>query len=95
MPALSTKMGVIRACTRVHHPSDGGGDDMENLAASPPLLVWFDMEALGAHESDNLDVVATTEQHSKTAFRSDVQIEPPEEVQDNSESITGARHSEG
>ena len=50
--------------------------------------MWFDKEVLEALESDNLDVVATTEQHSKTAFRSDVQIEPPEEVSDNSESIT-------
>ena len=33
-------------------------------------------------------MVATTWQRSKTAFRSDVQIEPPEEVPDNSVSIT-------
>ena len=57
------------------------------MAASPPLQVWFDTEVLEAHESDNLDVVATTKQHSKTAFRSDVQIEPPEDVRDNSEFI--------
>ena len=53
---------------------------LENMAASPPHQVWFDTEVLEALESDNLDVVATTGQHSKTAFRSDVQIEPPEEV---------------
>ena len=69
-------------------PTDEGGDDLENMGASPPLQVWFDTEVLEALESDNLDVVATTEQHSKTAFRSDVQVEPPEEVPDNSESIT-------
>ena len=51
------------------------------MASSPPLQVWFDTEVSEAHESDNFDVVATTEQHSKTAFRSDVQIEPPEEAQ--------------
>ena len=67
-------------------PTDEGGDDLENMAAS--LHIWFDMEVLEAHESDNLDVVATTEQHSKTAFRSDVQIEAAEEVPDNSEFIT-------
>ena len=50
--------------------------------------MWFDTEVFEAHESDNLDAVATTEQHSKTAFRSDVQVEPPEEVPENSESIT-------
>ena len=69
-------------------PTDEGGDDLENMAASPLLQVWLDTEALEAQESDNLDVVATTEQHSKTAFRSDVQIEPSEEVPDNSEFIT-------
>ena len=38
-------------------PADEGGDYLENMAASPPLQVWFDTEALEAHESDNLDVV--------------------------------------
>ena len=71
-------------------PTDGGGDNLEKLAESSSLQAWFDTEALKAHESDNLDVVATTEQHSKTAFRSDVQFEPPEEVPDNSEFITRA-----
>ena len=42
-----------------------------------------------AHESNNLDAMATTKQHLRKAFRSDVQIEPSEEVPDNSESITG------
>ena len=37
---------------------------------------------------DNLDAIVTTVQHLRTAFRSDVQIDPPEEVPDNSESIT-------
>ena len=61
---------------------------MENLAASSLLQAWFDMEVLEAHESDNLVVVATTEQHSETAFRPDVQVEPSEEVPYNTESIT-------
>ena len=69
-------------------PTDEGGDEQENLAASSPLQAWFDTETLEACENGNFDVVVTTEQHSKTAFRSDVQIEPPEEVPDNSEFIT-------
>ena len=70
-------------------PTDGGGDDLENLAASSLLQARFDMEVLGAHECDKLDgVTAMTEQHPKTAFRSEVKIESPEEVPDNSESIT-------
>ena len=54
-------------------PTDEGGDDLENMAASPPLQAWFDTEVFEVPESDDLDVVAATEQHSKTAFRSDVQ----------------------
>ena len=46
-------------------PTDGGGDDMENLAASSLLQAWFDMEVFEVHESDDLDVVAATEQHWK------------------------------
>ena len=46
------------------------------------------MEVLGAHVCDNLDAIATTKQHLRTALRRDVQIEPPEEVPVNSESIT-------
>ena len=68
-------------------PTDEGGDDLENMAASPQHQVWFDTEVLEVRENDNSDAIATTEQHSKTAFRSDVQIEPPEEVPDNSEFI--------
>ena len=70
-------------------PTDGGGDDLENLAASSSLQAWFDMEVLEAHECDSLDAIATTKQRLRTAFRSDVHVEPPEEVLDNSESITG------
>ena len=51
--------------------------------------MWFDTEVLEAHGNVNVDVVATTEQRSKTAFRSDVQVEPSEEVPVNSEFITG------
>ena len=69
-------------------PTDGGGGDLENLAASSSIQAWFDMEVLGAHESGNLDVVATNEQHWKTAFRSNVPMERPEEVPGNSEFIT-------
>ena len=58
--------------------TEGVGGDLENLGASSSIQASFDMQVLGAHESDNLDVVATNEQHSKTAFRSYVPIEPPE-----------------
>ena len=68
--------------------TDGGGDDLENLAASSSLPARFDTETLEAHENGSLDVAVTTEQYSKTSFRSYVQIEPPEEVPDDSESIT-------
>ena len=73
---------------------DRGDDDLEDSVASSPQ-VWFDMEALEAHENDNLDAIATTEQHSKTVLRSDVQVKPLEEVPGNSESITGGWHSGG
>ena len=45
---------------------------------------WFDTEALEAFECDNLDTSATTAQHLRATFRSDFQIEPPEEVPVNS-----------
>ena len=67
---------------------DRGDDDLEDSVASSPQ-VWFDTEALEAHENDNLAAIATTAQHSKTVLRSDVQVEPLEEVPGNSESITG------
>ena len=70
-------------------PTDGGGDDLENLVASSSPQVWFDTEALEAHENDDMDVVAATEQRSKTAFRSEEQIEPSEEIPNSSESIMG------
>ena len=69
-------------------PTDGGGDDLENWAVSPSLQVWFGMEALGAHVCDNLEAIATNVQRLRATFRSYVQVEPPEEVPDNSESIT-------
>ena len=62
-------------------PTDGGGDDLENLAASSSLQAWFDTEVLEVRENDNLDAIATTEQRPKTTFRPDVQVEPSEEVQ--------------
>ena len=79
---------MIKACARVNHPRVTEVADLENLAAPSSPQVWFDTEALEAHEIDSLDAIATTEQHSRTAFRSDVQVEPPEEVPVNSESIT-------
>ena len=69
-------------------PTDESGDDVENMAASPPLQTWFDTEVLEVRESDNSDAIAMTEQRPKTTFRPDVQVEPPEEVPDNSEFIT-------
>ena len=69
-------------------PTDEGGDDWRTWQRRRRSRCGLTQKALEALENDNLDVVATTEQHSKTTFRSDVQIEPPEEVGDNSESIT-------
>ena len=43
-------------------PTNGCGDDLENLAASSSLQALFDMEVLGAHVCDNLDAIATTVQ---------------------------------
>ena len=57
---------------------DGGDDDLEDSVSSS-LQVWFDTEVLEAHECNNSDAIATTVQHSRTAFRSDVQIEPHSE----------------
>ena len=48
-------------------PTDEGGDDLENMAASSSLQAWFDTDVLEVRENDNLDVVATTEQHSKNS----------------------------
>ena len=75
-------------CSCQSRASDPGGKDLENLAAPSLLEVWFDTEASEGHESDNLDATATTVQYLRTAFRSSVHFEPPEEVPDNSESIT-------
>ena len=86
MTAFSTKTAVISMYS-CPSPTDEGGDDLENMAASSLLQARFDMEVLGAHECDNLDVVVTTEQHPKTTFRPDLQVEPSEEFPDNSESI--------
>ena len=63
---------------------DGGKDDLEDLAALS-RQVWFDTEELEAFECDNLFTSATTAQHLRATFRSDVQVEPPEEVSVSSE----------
>ena len=62
----------------------GVDDDLEDLVALS-RQVWFDTEALEAFECDNLDITATTPQHLRATFPSDVQIEPPEEVLVNSD----------
>ena len=64
---------------------DRGGDDLEDMMVLP-CQVWFDTEAPEAFERDDLDTIATTKQHLRTFTRSDVQVEPPEEVPVNSES---------
>ena len=88
MLASFTKATVIKARTRAHHPPiDGGDDDLEDPVALS-CQVWFDTEASVAFECDNLDTSATTAQRLRTTFRSDVQIELPEEVPVNSESLT-------
>ena len=78
---------MIKAGNSYPSPTDEVGDNLENMAASPPVQVRFDTEVLEALVSDNFGVVATTEEHSKKVFRPDVQIEPPEKVPDNSELI--------
>ena len=45
-----------------------------------PCQVWFDMEAPEAFERDDLDTIATTEQHLRTLARSEVRIESPREI---------------
>ena len=86
MPASSTKTTVIKACTRVHHP------------LTEVVTIWRAWQRRRCSRCgltqqrwdlmcDNVDAIATTVQHLRTAFRSDVQIEPPEEVPDNSDSI--------
>ena len=58
-------------------PTDEGGDDLENMAASPLLQVWSDTEVLEIRENNNSDAIATTEQRPKSTFRPDVlQVEP-------------------
>ena len=42
-----------------------------------PCQVWFDTEAPEAFERDDLDTIATTEQHLRTSARSEVRIESP------------------
>ena len=58
----------------------GGYGFLEDLVGLS-LQVWFDTEALGAFECDNLDTNAMTVLRSRTTFRPDVQIEPPEEAE--------------
>ena len=49
-----------------------------------PCQVWFDTEAPEAFERDDLDTIATTEQHLRTLARSEVRIESPREISTNS-----------
>ena len=81
-------MTVIKARPRTHYSMiDGSNGDLEDLVG---LLrqVWFGTVALETFKRDNLDTDAATVQHSRTTFRPDVEIEPPEEVPINSESST-------
>ena len=57
-------------------PTDEGGDDLENMAASPPLQVWFDTEVLEALESDNLDVEQRSDQMFKSSRQKRSQTTP-------------------
>ena len=58
---------------------DGGDEDLEDLVALSR------QEALEAFACDKLDTTATTSQHVRATFRSDVQNEPPKEVSGDSE----------
>ena len=62
---------------------DRGGDDLEDLMVLP-CQVWFDLEAPEAFERDDLDTIATTEQHLGTLARLEVRIESPREISANS-----------
>ena len=53
---------------------DRGSDDLDDLMVLP-CQVWFDMEAPQAFERDDLDTMATTEQHLGTLARLEVRIE--------------------
>ena len=46
--------------------------------------MWFDTEASEAFERDDLDTIATTEQHLRTPARSEVRIKSPTEISANS-----------
>ena len=62
---------------------DRGSDDLEDLMVLP-CQAWFDTEAPEAFERDDLDTIATTEQHLRTLARSEVRIESPREISVNS-----------
>ena len=58
-------------------PTDEGGDDLENMAASPPLQVWFDTEVSEALEREItwmwlLQLVSVRKQRSDQMFKSSV-----------------------
>ena len=72
---------------------DRGRGDLEDLMVLP-CQVWFDTEAPEAFERDDLDTIATTEQHLRTLARSEVQIEPPREISVNSKFLNTSWHSE-
>ena len=58
---------------------DRGIDNLEDLMVLP-CQAWFDTEATDASERDDLDTIATTEQHLRTLARSEVRIESPREI---------------
>ena len=84
------KTTVSKACTRVLHPLTEVVTIWRTWQRRRRSRRGLTRRHWKPDENDNLDVIATTEQLSKTAFQSDVQVEPSEEVPDNSESITSA-----
>ena len=87
MLAFSTKTTVIGICTRVHHPLTKVVTIWRTWQRRRRSRRGLTQRYWEVRESDNSDAIAMTEQRPKTTFRPDVQVEPPEEVPDNSEFI--------
>ena len=95
MSASFTKIRCVPASITL---IDRDWDDLEDLMVLS-CQVWFDMEAPEAFErDDDLDTIATTEQHLRTLARSEVRIESPREISANSKFLNtsvGTQKAEG
>ena len=68
---------------------DRSTDDLEDLMVLP-CQAWFDTEAPEAFERDDLDTIATTEQHLRTLAHSEVRIESPRKISANSKFLNAS-----